>query len=490
MRSMRWPWRRSGSGAGSKGRAGGGKAHAASAANTIAARHVLEWQVGCTTRAIVEARPPAGTAAARYALEMLRRTLSFVVTWIAATLPMPSALAQDDLRDSVERHDGKVIAGRVLEPWAAGELIVLQGGRRVRVPLRDVATIERVGDRVRAFCERRLQHQGSVRAQSFLIDWAKSNGLPGLATAQAMWVVLHDDEQTAAHEFLGHKQSSKGWLWPHEGRWLTRPQLESVLGDKPLRLVGERFAVTIKGGLAIGVDALLDLEHMGVVFYDRFGQDLGLRETLAPVELLVHRNEGTFPKWGFRALPYFVPPPHGDRGHTFYAGPQPTRPERLFFVGAHGLLHRAIIGDVNRANDRDRTCPWLEIGLSMWFEHQMQGPAGFAAPGEPQQLDLQALSAMGRSYRLTHLLQLPMYESFYLTDDAGTHVNWSAAAMLVRWLLADNDPPTRARFLAFVRDALGEKRAASSSSFDKRLGRTIEQLEAPWFEWLARQAGY
>jgi hypothetical protein len=486
---MRWPWRRSGSCAGSVGGAIGGDAQAVSSV-PIAARRDQERRNRSDTCGIVGAGRPAGTTAARYASEMLRRTLPFVAAPFVAALLAATTAAQDDLRDRVTRHDGKAVTGRVLEPWATGELTVLQGGRRVRVPLRDVATIERVGDRVRAFCERRHQHQASVRAQSFLVDWAKSNGLPGLATAQAMWVVLHDDEQTDAHEFLGHKKSSKGWLWPHEGRWLTRPQLESVLGDRPLRLVGERFAVTIKGGLAIGVDALLDLEQMGVVFYDRFGQDLGLREALTPVELIVHRNEDAFPKWGFRALPYFVPPPHGDRGHTFYAGPQPTRPERLFFVGAHGLLHRAIIGDVNRANDRDRTCPWLEIGLSMWFEHQLQGPAGFAAPAEPRQLDLQALSAMGRNYRLTHLLQLPMYESFYLTDDAGTHVNWSAAAMLVRWLLADNDPPTRARFLAFARDALGEKRAASSSSFDKHLGRTIEQLEAPWFEWLARQAGY
>ena len=54
------------------------------------------------------------------------------------------------------------------------------------------------------------------------------------------------------------------------------------------------------------------------------------------------------------------------------------------------------------------------------MEHSMHGPAGFAALGELDSKDLQALQALGRSHRITHLLHLPMYGSFYLADTTET----------------------------------------------------------------------
>lgn len=399
------------------------------------------------------------------------------------------ARGQDDLRDTIVRTDGKVVTGRVVEPFASDELVVVQGGKRLRIPRKDVATTDLVGDRVQAFCERRLRQKDSAKAQQFLIDHAAAQGLPGLARLQAMWLVLHDDGNEAAHLFLGHKKGDKGWLWEHDGRRLTRAQLEVALPQQPLRLVGERFALKCTAGLVTNVGALLDLETAGVTWYSRFGKELGAREVLTPIEVVAHRNAEEFPKWGFRPLPYFVPAPHGDEARTFYAGPAPVRPERLFFVGMQGLLYHSLIGEVDRANDRDRVCPWLEIGLGMWLENTMQGPSGFAAAGDLQRVDRQSFSALGRGYRLTHLLHLPMYGSFYLTDDSASATNWAAAAMLVTWLLeADNQQNTREPFLAFIRAALKERKGDSSSAFDKIMGRSIESLDEPWRAWLAKKA--
>jgi hypothetical protein len=412
-------------------------------------------------------------------------------------LPLLSALAlaapavgQDDLRDRVTRTDGKVLTGRVADPFAADELVLLQGGRRMRVPTTAIAALDLVADRVREFCERRVQLRAAPRAQAYLIDWAARRELPGLARAQATWLALVADD-AGAHAFLGHERGPDGWLWPHAGRRLLRAQLDAALADEPLTLVGERFALRCDADLQTNVAALLDLEHLGAVWFARFGAALQLHEVLAPVQVVAHRHAGAFPKWGRRPVPYYVPPPHGDVARTFYAGPAPARPERLFFVGTQALLYHTLIGEVSRTDDRDRACAWLEVGLGMWLEHTMQGDAGFAAPGPLRAQQLQALAALGRGYRLTHLLHLPMYDAFYRDDGPDTAVHWAAATMFVTWLLDDgNDPPTRDRFLRFVRAALGDRQGDSSSRFDALLGTKVEALDAPWRRWLEQTARY
>jgi hypothetical protein len=410
---------------------------------------------------------------------------------LACLLPALPLAGQDDLRDRLVRTDGKVLTGRLVTPHAPDEMLLMQGGKRLRVARADLASIEIVGDAVREFCERRLAMKDSPKAQWLLVEWANSHGLPGLARAQALLLVLDDDTNERAHEFLGHRKNTKGWLWELDGRQVTREQFESSLVKKPIDIPGERFVLRCDGGLRTNVAALLDLEQLGVVFQTQFGKALQLRESLEPMRIECSRNVEGFQKWGFRPLPYYTPAPHGDLARTFYAGASPVRAQKLFFVATQALLYHTLIGDVARNDDRDRVCAWLEIGLGMYMENTMQGPAGFAAPGELRAQDLQAMQALGRDFRITQLLRLPMYSGFYLMDDTATAVNWSAATMLVAWLLdPDNDPKTREPFLAFVRQALGEKKGDSSSTFDKAMGRRIEDLEEPWLKWLAKKAGY
>jgi hypothetical protein len=205
----------------------------------------------------------------------------------------------------------------------------------------------------------------------------------------------------------------------------------------------------------------------------------------------VHPTAADFPKWGFRPLPYYVPPPHGDVAHTFHGGPGADRPQKLFFVGTQALLYHTLIGEADRTNDRDRVCAWLEVGLGMYMESTMQGDAGFAAPGPLRAQGKQALAALGRQYRINHLLHLPMYGGYYLMDDTPTAVNWSASSMFVAWLLEpDNSPPTRERFLRYVRQSLGERKGDSSSLFDEVMGVRIEDLDEPWRQWLGKTAVY
>ena len=401
------------------------------------------------------------------------------------------APAQDDLRDKITQADGKVLSGRVLVPAATGEIVLLQGGKRVRVPRVQIAAVDLVGDRIREFGERRVRQKDSPKAQWFLAEWARTHELPGLAKAQAMLLVLDDDGHEQAHEFLGHKKSGKSWLWELDGRFVTRDQLEASMQKKPIDLVGERFVVRCESNLRTNVAALLDLEYAAAVFFAQFGDVLSLQEVLKPIQVVVKRDADAFQKWGFRPLPYYSPPPHDDAAHTFFAGIAPVRPQKLFFVGTEALLYRTLIGEVDQRDSRDRVCAWLEVGLGMLMENTMDGPAGYAAPGPLRAQDLQALQALGRGFRISQLLHLPMYSGFYLMDDTPTAINWCASTMFVAWLLeTDNTPPTREPFLKYVAEALRDRKGDSSSAFDKAMGRRIEDLEEPWMKWLQKKAGY
>ncbi|MEC8251644.1 MAG: hypothetical protein VX044_00410 [Planctomycetota bacterium] len=413
-------------------------------------------------------------------------------SWIPLALALVSgaASAQDDERDQVLLTSGRVVRGRVATPYASEELLVVNGGKRTRVAIADVGEIRSVATDVAAFFARRLRHRDSPRALRYLVDWAVQHKLPGLARLQAMELVLRDDDDEKMHAFLGHRQRRGAWQWRRDGQWRSRDQLEQSMADRPLTLRGERFTLSCDAGLLTNVRALFDLEHLAVVWFDRFGADLALREVLEPIAVRTFRSADAFPKWGFRPRPYFEPPPHSDLGRTFYSGAAPARPEALFFVGAQGLLYRTIIGEADRQDSRGRVCAWLEVGLGMHLEQLMRGPAGFAAPDLTRPPDLVALRALGRGYRLTHLVHLPMYGSFYLTDNTATATNWAAAEMFVTWLLAaDNKQKLRRPFLDYVIAALRDRKGDSSTAFDRIIGTPIERLEEPWLEWLHEIAG-
>ena len=415
----------------------------------------------------------------------MRGTCAFglLVAVLAAVAP-----GQDDMRDVVHLKNGKEVRGRIAQPFAPGELLVVQGGKRVRVPRADIATVEPVSDTIREFLDRRHRLAGNPRAQWILVEWATARSLVNFAHLQAMQLALESDDERA-HSHLGHRQRNKQWLWEHDGKWLTKEQLLTAIVRDQVVLPGERFRVRSDGDLGAAIAALFDLEQLGVWWFDTFGADLQFQEILAPVEVFAHRDATSFPKWGFRPLPYYVPDPHGDVAHTFYAGAGPLRPRLLFYVGSQGLLYRTMIGSVTTRDERDRVCPWLEVGLPMLAEQTFAGDPGHAVAGDVRNQDLQALQALSRDYQLQQLLHLPMYGGFYLMDDTPTATNWSAATMFAQYLLRpDNVPNTRAAFLSYVRQSLGEKRGDSSSLFDAVMGRRIEDFDEPFRRWLEKVA--
>jgi hypothetical protein len=411
-------------------------------------------------------------------------SLLMTLCWLLAALP-----AQEDLRDAVTLRNGRVVKGRVIDPHAAVELVVRQGGKRIRIERSDVAEIHLVRNDIDRFFAMETRMQDQPKAQWMLVEWAASRQLHGLARVLAMREALdHDDDR--AHEHLGHRRRKDVWLWPHGGRWLPKDDLLKQVVERGATITGERFEMTTDGDLRFALDALIDVERMAAWWYAEYSEGLGLSECLQPIRIRVSGGADSFAKWGLRAVPYYVPAPHGDEARTFHAGPASRRPQLLFFVASHALLYHTMIGEVSPTDSRDRVCPWLELGLAMLAEQTFQGEPGKAKAGSPQNQDLQALQALARNYRLTHLLHLPMYGGFYLADDTATAINWSAAASLVQFLLDDrNQPATRARFLGYARSALLDRKGDSSSLFDDAMGETVESLEPSFRAWMQKTAG-
>lgn len=413
-------------------------------------------------------------------------TLALFATSLACAREV--AAQEQDLRDLVVQKDGKETQGRIAHPFANGPLVLLQGNKRVRIDRESIATTDDVAQRLAEFFRRRQKLHDKPAAQRLLFEWASSRGLDRMARLHAMEHCLRSDD-SFGHEALGHERRAGVWLWPHQGRQLTLEQLENALANDPLVLVGERFSVRIDGNLLGGVRALLDLERMGVHWMSEFGEALQLDEALQPVLVDVRASATGFQKWGFRPMPWHEPKPHGDVSRTFYASPMQARPQRLFFVGAHGLLYRTLVGETNSRDDRDRVCAWLEIGLSMAMETTMQGDAGWAEPGPARAQDLWAAQTLAREIDLPRLLSQPMFGGFYLLDDAATQTNWSLATTFTLWALRrDATPPMRDRFLAYVRSALGNRRSESTTAFERAMGKKVQEFATPFREWLTAQA--
>lgn len=408
---------------------------------------------------------------------------------LAVTVLIAVAAAQQDLRDTLVRRDGTTVRGRVATPFATDEVLVLQGSRRVRVPVADVATTDLVNDRLREWLRRRQALRANASAQWQLVEWAAAIGLPAMARLQAVALALGPDGgDPRAHSWLGNRNDKGVWRWRHEDRWLTHEELAAAARRAPLELTSEHFLLRLDGGIREAALALVDLETLYLWWFDGHGRELGLREAVQPVVVRTWSTPEEFPRWGSIPRAHYVPPPHGDEARTFHADGS-GRPQDLFAVATEALLYRTLADTPRMDTDRDRLCAWLEVGLGGWAAFHLRGMNGWAAAGEPAGLDIDALQTLGGGFTLTNLVHTPAYEGYHLQDDVATQVRWSASRMLVAWLMDPGAQPVRTpQVLRFAREAMAAGKGDSSSVLDECLGAPVESLDAPWRQWLLTRA--
>ena len=107
-----------------------------------------------------------------------------------------------------------------------------------------------------------------------------------------MEIALENDDERA-HELLEHRNRRGTWQWQHNGRWYDAETLEAQIVRQPITLQGERFRLRCDTELSANIQALFDLERLGVWWYDTFGEDLELDEVLQPVTVVAQRDSST-----------------------------------------------------------------------------------------------------------------------------------------------------------------------------------------------------
>ncbi len=409
---------------------------------------------------------------------------------VAAIAP---ATGQDDLRDAVEQTRGKDVVGRVVEAFDAKEVLVVRGGRRIRVPRSRVKSLHLLRDRIAEFNVRSEIAADNPRMNWMLAEWADMEHLPRLAEVQAHRVLLLEPDHRLAHLRLGHREHAQhGWLWPEGSRWLPRDgfvEHHSSWG-RALTLESESFRVRTDAGLQLAVFTLLDLERLHTALFDEFGAKLGLREILEPIDIHVHATTDSFPDWSATTLPFYSPPPHGDFAVTWMQSVAPY-PTRLFDVGTQALVHRCLAGGAGMQTPYHRLNPTAELGFARWMESRWGGTCGRATIGPAannSNITVLDLARNAREYGVENLLHLGIREHFYgaaVTTRSASEVHWASAHTFVAYLLDEKADPDRSQqFLAWLRRTVGEAKGDSSSAFDDAFGVDVEGLEEPFDRWL------
>jgi hypothetical protein len=417
---------------------------------------------------------------------------------LACCMPLVCARsleAQDDLRDVITLTNGQVLRGRVHERFEPAELVVMQGGKRVRVPMAKVASLDTVRDRMDEFFRRYEALPDNLRYEWYLIEWAEQRELVALARLLATDLVLRDPEHEAAHALLGHRRRGKEWLWPMDEQWLSLADVDSYHADwgHPWVIDGEHFTVRTNGGLRRAVDAALDLERLYVWWFNAFGVPLRLHEvTGAKMPVRIWADKGSFSAWSSTRQPYFRPrvenPSEQSASFTFFEDATAPRPTRLFEVATQHLLYRTLAEDPAMATPKERLCGWGEVGLGQYVERCFEGPAGRVQP-RAWQVPIEAgeVLLLQRSYGPENLIHRSSRQ-YYITVADNTAWEWAAAHLFVAYLLdADRRPDLRLAFLQYLVESLRGGKGDSSSSLDRLLGRKVETLEVPWREWVAKE---
>ena len=407
----------------------------------------------------------------------------------AALVPAPAAAQRGkDLRDVVTRTDGSQVTGRVVTPFATDEVLLVQGGRRVRIPRDRVAGMELVDDLVAEFSRNQRQAGDRVDAHFALAEWAQKVGLEALASVQAEYVLTLEPAHAPAHEFLGHREHPRrGWLWPDDRNWRTRDELDAAHASwgKARTRESEHFRVVTNAGVAVATTTLLDLEHLYTVLRDEFGAEFGWRTAIEPVEIHVWSTDRDFPALAGECRPYYRPQPFGDFGATWVPGPG-ERPAELWTTATQAILYRSVADSPSLPTPVSRLCASLELGFARWMESRCIGPLGRATTREPGFEVWQAEFAQNiRRYDLPNLLHLGITPHFYggLAGDPAVH--WASAQCFVTFLLDPNaKPPRRDALIGWMRRALVDGQGDSSSAFDDAFGAKIETLEEPFRTWL------
>lgn len=462
---------------------------------------------------------------------------------LLGVLALPATAEDEEFANDLLTVKGREVACRVLWQWADdGEeiLVRLPNGRHESFEREDVSSINLHRDRTASFLNLRREDDDAQRA-FVLVNEALAGKLPDLARLQAYYVLTLDPEHAGAHEFLGHRETSRGWKWLLDGKQVSEEEFHERTTTWKDRLVLKtgRYHLESDAGLARTVATLFDLERLYVEWMGLFAEELQATEVAdEPQEemtlwLFRDRDDSGFTTYRTsERKPYYDPSReqtteegNPNIGFVYYRpvggvypdrrskNDEPTdyepRPYRLFDIATQQLLYTTLVMGKRKgglpADSLSNSSHWVEVGLGHWMERRLQGPPGFArlvpfemessvvtlALADPRQSPLNTVDE-----ELSNLIGLETQQFYKSSDDDSLH--FAKAQAFTAWLL-EEDPPTykrgsktqvvgsgRAALLCYLRGTYSEAKRHSSSAFDNCMGKDarVEDLGDPWRAWL------
>lgn len=405
---------------------------------------------------------------------------------------------RDDARDLIVLQGGDELRGRVVQRFEPDKLTFEQAGKRRELPWAKVARVRTVAEDIAEILV--IDKDGiSIDAQWTLAQFAASRGLTPLAQLLALAVLLRDPDHQDAHALLGHKGEPGKWRWLIDGELIPAAQVTKRTLGKKFTLASEHFVLRSQSGLRAAVTTLLDLERTYAAFWRELGSELRPLSLFEPIEVMLYPSAQDLPKLSTLVLEPYCDPSRAGGGviHTFLE-PTAQRPAHLAGLAVEMLLYRTLLAPRAGlpATQRERTAPWIEVGLGRWFDARGTGKPGHLEFGAAQLDRLLADRVLRyRPYSLANFIHVD-FLAFH-DDGSASPFHVAHAAMLVAYFMDEQtsagSPPTalRPRFLAYVRECFHDARGNASSGLDESLGAIgkLESLEKPWISWLSEKTG-
>lgn len=404
--------------------------------------------------------------------DRLWRWFSIAVAVMLAVGSLELRAQTVEARDTVELRNGKTLRGRIIR--TDGKELILRIGSRDR-------TIAR--EKIRSFNSVAVHHREimtvfrntaleDVGALLTIATYADSVGLTHESRVMRWYAALQRPKDDAIHTALGNKKRKGGHYVQIDGHWVPFDEADE-LGtdfDDAWRLRSEHFSIQCAAGLRVGLDSLMELEHLYWAMHDLFGAELSLQELVEPIQVRLYRQRDQMPNLSNTAGAYFLP-----SDPALYTCVEGGRPYALMHEGTHALLHFFF---VRAAKSRGTLPAWLDEG---WAEY-MQGRITTRARGKPTTLTASVnaghFAELARAQSSKDLYGLHRMLNFKSSDFQASSkqaIKYAQSWALFRYLMEHDDAEVRALFFDFLRNAANGK--GQASTFRKMFSKRDKQIE-------------
>lgn len=387
----------------------------------------------------------------------------------------------DDEPDRLVLRDGKQVECRVL--YEGQDTIIARSRRKNReYAMAEVSEVHSIERSMRMFLDQFAKlPDGDVAGLTDLAAFCESSELH--AEARNLWIriVLLSPEDERAWTKLGGTKGRKGWRLKVRGRFYTLDQLRERVSDwkNAMEIPTAHFLIKTDIDPERALDLSIDLERAYQAFYDLLGPHLELFVFDERPEVHIYSDADDYPTpptprdaWFSRAA-----------NQVYVNGSEDRDPSSIVHNLTYALIHNAFRRTLGKTGVIQ---PWCREGLAHAF-----GGGVRPDPGRTSWDTSQPIMAHFRPHATAEepLSLKEVLRAGYTAFDSGRKASlYNAQSYTLCHFLANaGNRKYRPAFGEYLRDSYLGK--GSTSSFEKIMGKDIEELEPEWKAYVKEMVG-